>query len=314
MNLAKNLQYLRKRDKITQEELADKLGVSRQSISKWETGEAYPETDKLIILCDMFKVSLDSLMRGDITEEHAKEEPADNREFITLTDKFSKGIALGVFLILAGVAVCVALGGVAQTLTPPASDLTAVFGAVILLSFIAVAVFLFVLRGMEYDAFKKEHPQVNAVDDMENNKKFLKKFNTSMACLVAGIIADTVFLVIFSALIEADIIAAANKDCVYSFIVAAFMLVLAFIVGGLVYLGIQHGKYDVSEYNKQNKNDGSPRNRLRDGLCSAVMLLATAIYLFIGFVFNYWHPSWIVFPLGGLICAIINVIFGTKGE
>lgn len=314
MNLAKNLQNLRKRDKITQEDLADKLGVSRQSISKWETGEAYPETDKLLILCDMFNVSLDSLMRGDITEESAKAEPADNPEFITLTDKFSKGIALGVFLILAGVAICVAFAGFAQTLTPPASDLTGVAGAVVLLSFIAVAVFIFILRGMEYDAFKKEHPQVNAVYDSEKSKKFIKKFNTSMACLVAGIIADTVFLVIFSSLTEADIISAANKDCVYCYITAAFLLVLAFIVGGLVYLGIQHGKYDVSEYNKQNKNDSSPRNRLRDGLCSTVMLLATAIYLFVGFVFNYWHPSWIVFPLGGLICAIINVIFGTKNE
>ena len=55
MSFSENLQYLRKRDRITQEELADKIGVSRQSVSKWETGEAYPETDKLIVLCDMFK-------------------------------------------------------------------------------------------------------------------------------------------------------------------------------------------------------------------------------------------------------------------
>lgn len=46
MSFAENLQTLRKRDKITQEELADKLQVSRQSVSKWETGEAYPETEK----------------------------------------------------------------------------------------------------------------------------------------------------------------------------------------------------------------------------------------------------------------------------
>ena len=65
MSFSENLQYLRKRDRITQEELADKIGVSRQSVSKWETGEAYPETDKLIVLCDMFNVSLDVMVRGD---------------------------------------------------------------------------------------------------------------------------------------------------------------------------------------------------------------------------------------------------------
>ena len=71
MNLPQNLQYLRKRDKITQEDLADKLGVSRQSVSKWETGEAYPETDKLILICDLFGTTLDELIRGDLTASAA---------------------------------------------------------------------------------------------------------------------------------------------------------------------------------------------------------------------------------------------------
>ncbi len=72
MNLSENLHFLRKRDKITQEELADRLGVSRQAVSKWETGEAFPETDKLIMLCDMFNVSLDELVRGNAVREEKK--------------------------------------------------------------------------------------------------------------------------------------------------------------------------------------------------------------------------------------------------
>lgn len=74
MPFADNLQYLRKKNKITQEELAEELNLSRQSISKWETGEAYPETDKLIILCDKFGVTLDELLRGDVTKEEDKDE------------------------------------------------------------------------------------------------------------------------------------------------------------------------------------------------------------------------------------------------
>lgn len=72
MSFADNLQYLRKKNKITQEELAEELNLSRQSVSKWETGEAYPETDKLIILCDKFGVTLDEMLRGDVTKEEVK--------------------------------------------------------------------------------------------------------------------------------------------------------------------------------------------------------------------------------------------------
>jgi transcriptional regulator with XRE-family HTH domain len=66
MSLADNLKYLRKKYNMTQEDLAASLDVSRQSVSKWETGEAYPETDKLIELCDTYNVTLDLLVRGNV--------------------------------------------------------------------------------------------------------------------------------------------------------------------------------------------------------------------------------------------------------
>lgn len=65
MSFAQNIQYLRKLRGITQEELSDLVGVSRQSVSKWETGDAFPETEKIMQLCDIFNVSMDVLMRGD---------------------------------------------------------------------------------------------------------------------------------------------------------------------------------------------------------------------------------------------------------
>ncbi|MGN0807015.1 MAG: helix-turn-helix domain-containing protein [Candidatus Coproplasma sp.] len=80
MSFADNLQYLRKKNKITQEELAEELNLSRQSISKWETGEAYPETDKLILLCDKFGVTLDELLRGDVTKEDVTKEDVTGQE------------------------------------------------------------------------------------------------------------------------------------------------------------------------------------------------------------------------------------------
>ena len=82
MSFAENLQNLRKRDKVTQEGLAETLGVSRQSVSKWETGEAYPETEKIIALCDFFRVSMDDLMRGDVASPQAPSAAAEEPEFV----------------------------------------------------------------------------------------------------------------------------------------------------------------------------------------------------------------------------------------
>ena len=64
MDFGKNLQYLRRLSKnLTQEDLAEKLNVSRQTVSEWETGEALPEMDKALELCKIFNCSLDNLFR-----------------------------------------------------------------------------------------------------------------------------------------------------------------------------------------------------------------------------------------------------------
>lgn len=69
MNFGQNIQFLRKMHKgMTQEELAEKVGVSRQTISKWELDVTYPEIDKIIELCKLFSCSMDKLVRENISE------------------------------------------------------------------------------------------------------------------------------------------------------------------------------------------------------------------------------------------------------
>ena len=67
MSFGKNLQMLRKKNQLSQEGLAEMLGVSRQAVSKWELGEGYPEVDKLLILAKKLNVSLDSLLGEENT-------------------------------------------------------------------------------------------------------------------------------------------------------------------------------------------------------------------------------------------------------
>ena len=70
MKLGSNLQDLRKlHGNMTQERLAERMGVSRQTISKWETGEAYPELDKLLELSKLFSCTLDALLKEDMSPQ-----------------------------------------------------------------------------------------------------------------------------------------------------------------------------------------------------------------------------------------------------
>ena len=67
MSFRDNLQHLRATLNMTQEQLAMLLGVSRQSVTKWESARAYPEMDKLLKMCDLFGCTLDELVQGDLT-------------------------------------------------------------------------------------------------------------------------------------------------------------------------------------------------------------------------------------------------------
>ena len=98
MSLGQNLQFLRKRDNITQEQLAETLEVSRQSVSKWESDTSYPEMDKLLQLANLFHCSLDDLIQKDVSTQYV-EDKCNYDEFM---NQFSKRITLGLGLILGG--------------------------------------------------------------------------------------------------------------------------------------------------------------------------------------------------------------------
>lgn len=79
MNFGDKLSALRRENNVTQEQLAEYLGVSRQAISKWESCTAYPETDKLIKMCELFDCSLDYLLRDGEKEKKRSESKAEKK-------------------------------------------------------------------------------------------------------------------------------------------------------------------------------------------------------------------------------------------
>ena len=75
---SENLKKIRKEHNLSQEQLADKLGVSRQSVSKWESNQAYPEMDKVLQICKMFNVNIDELMNQDINSVRETKQSKSN--------------------------------------------------------------------------------------------------------------------------------------------------------------------------------------------------------------------------------------------
>lgn len=89
MKIEDKLLKLRKEKGLSQEEVADRLNVSRQTISKWETGQSTPDFDKIIPICELYEISCDELLKS--TEEEIKVE-------FTNRDMYAKGIGLSIFL------------------------------------------------------------------------------------------------------------------------------------------------------------------------------------------------------------------------
>ena len=78
MNLSENLKRIRKENNLSQEQLADKLGVSRQAVSKWESNQAYPEMDKVLQICKMFNLNIDELLNQNIKEVNETKQSKNN--------------------------------------------------------------------------------------------------------------------------------------------------------------------------------------------------------------------------------------------
>lgn len=91
MNFGDNLKQLRKTKKVSQEELAEKLGVSRQSISKWETGENYPSMTNIMCLCDIFHCKINDIVHEDFEDINSLD-PEIKMKVVKLKEKEQKKV------------------------------------------------------------------------------------------------------------------------------------------------------------------------------------------------------------------------------
>ena len=116
--LSEKLYTLRKKSGLSQEQLAEQLKVSRQAISKWESGTSIPESDKLIAISNFFNVSLDYLMKED--HDQSKDTPqTEQSESAQVADRTQRTAG---FIICIGGIICLIVWGLLSMLNPTASN------------------------------------------------------------------------------------------------------------------------------------------------------------------------------------------------
>ena len=164
MSFRENLQHLRSTRSMTQSQLAMLLGVSRQSVAKWEAEKSYPEMDKLLKICDVFECSLDELVRGDLTGRTANPAlrvPVDAPPVDVCG--YDQHMRRRAWRVPAGVAVIVAGFGAASLVASAVAETRGLQGVLDLATYLAgivIGLAFLVPTFIEHRAFRRDHPYV----------------------------------------------------------------------------------------------------------------------------------------------------------
>lgn len=308
MSLGQNLQFLRKRDNITQEQLAEELEVSRQSVSKWESDTTYPEMDKLLQLASFFHCTLDDLVQKDISTQYV-EDKCDYDQFM---NQFSIKITLGIGLILSGLTLMMFLDTFfSQVQGFDMEELS----CVIFLFFVVVAVAIFIVTGLQREYFEKKYPYIeNFYSETEKeafHKKLIKFVTTGVVLIIFGMILSVSLDAVIS--YDNSIRDIIDLDMLTG---ALFMTFVTIAVVLFVYAGTQDSKYNIERYNlAHNHNSQTYKNNKKiSTICACIMMVATMIFLACGFLGNLWHIAWVVYPVFGIACGIVTMIINRNDD
>jgi len=323
MSFEQNLIYIRQHYGVTQETLAEQLGVSRQTVSKWEAGINYPETDKLLAICELYQTNLDDLMRGSVKIANIK----DTELYDAHMNRFCRGIVAGVMIMVCGIGVMMFLMGM---------SVAGNISAAIMLSFTVVGALILIVSGLNHKEFKRRNASIEPSYPSEVLDRFGKRFTVLVATGIGVMMLSIIMLVAFSPG-DGEIVALSEVSFSYLLVVASFMFFVALGVGFIIYAGMQKSKYDKSEFtyivvdgSSFRGEDGSSRGVSPEefkrwhslgAVFGAIMLVAVVVFLVIGFSrggFPFegtWQESgfvysWIAFPVAGILCGIVAIVGG----
>ena len=315
MIFADKLINLRKKALLSQEELADKLGVSRQSVSKWEGAQSIPDINKIIEMSQLFGVSTDYLLKDDIEDpelietQYEEEQPKKvtlemTSDYLSRVEKTRLWIAFATLLCIVSPVTLLALAGVSE-LNKISESLMGGIGITVLIAFVAVAVVLFVISGQklsEYEfigkkAFETEYGVTGLVK--ERKKAYNDSYNrlTVSGILLCIVSVLPVFVLAFI------------KDGDYAvFGVCALLVLCSLGVFMIVVAGCKMGAYNKLLQEGSYKIENKRSSQVIEAISGTYWLIATAVYLLWSFLTNDWHITWIVWAIAGVLYPALMMI------
>lgn len=329
MILAEKIINLRKKNGWSQEELAEKLGVTRQSISKYEGAQSIPDLDKILKLSEIFGVTTDYLIKDELEEEeyapsqmHENESESDRsvhkvtmemaNEYLQIIDWSAGKTAFATMLCILSPIVLLMLGAMSEMPNYHISENAAAgIGICVLIVLIAIAVTIFILCGMKtkkYEFMEKEDIETAyGVSGMVKEKRdayhsmYVTQLVIGIACCICSVIP------LFGTL-------AVSESDFYMVSAVCMLLTLVaigtyFIVRSAAKMNAMNQLLEEEDYTRQKKHE----NKKMSGPVMVYWLIATAIYLAWSFTTNDWDRTWIIWPVVGVLFpAFYAIVSGIR--
>lgn len=318
MILADKIIKLRKKNGWSQEELADKMQVTRQSVSKWEGAQSVPDLEKILLMGRIFGVSTDYLLKDEIEETDAfaadEDEGALRRvslqeasNFLKAKQATAKPVAFATALCILSPVCLLMLGGASEARPQFVSEAAATaVGMTVLLLMVAVAVAIFIASGsktapfqyLETEIFETEYGVTGMVEDRKRKlEKFYSGCNISGACICI-LAAVPIFGAAFW---EEDVLFGAGMVALT--LCFAAVGVSFFILGGIPWASLQK-LLQEGDYTRRKKKN----SRFTGPVHAVYWLVVIAAYLGYSFVTDNWQRSWIIWPVAGVLCAALGIV------
>lgn len=318
MILADKIIKLRKKNGWSQEELAAKMSVSRQAVSKWESAQTIPDLEKILQLSVLFGVTTDYLLKDEMEDEEFCHDISSDTNvkrisieeanaYMEQRKKASRYIALATILCIFSPIMLIVLSVLSGLPDPVVTETTVgAVGLTVLFSFILCAVPIYIYCGFKNQPY--EFLDKNIPFELEYGVKGLvtEKKNAFRPTYIAYHIIATC-LCIFSVVPLVMLSFTENE-----ILIAAALAFLMVIVGIATGMFIVAGTQNAGMQKLLKEGDFTEKEKKRTSLKEAVGFcywgILTAIYLAVTFPTNGWDWTWLIFAVGGILFPIVMCI------
>ena len=318
MILADKIIRLRKKNGWSQEELADKMNVSRQAVSKWESAQTIPDLERILQLGALFGVTTDYLLKDEIEEEEFSNEDSSDTTVKKISieeantnleqrKRASWRIALATFLCILSPIAVIVLSMLSELPNPIMTETTAgVVGLIIFFALVICAAPFFIYCGFQnapYAFLDKNIPfelEYGVKGMVSERKKRFQPIYVTSNIVATCICIFSVIPLIMSGFTENE------------FFIVMMLAVLMIVAGIGASIFIVVGIQNASMQKLLQEGDFTTKEKKRNGVKEAVGFaywgVLTAIFLTWSFLTNHWHISWLVFAIGGVLFPIVMYI------